>query len=65
MKASVVQVGIDVAKADLQVAAGGQNLRFANTPAGHHQLIAWLGTLVLPEIPGPAIVKVPMLAFCA
>jgi transposase len=45
MKASVVQVGIDVAKADLQVAAGGQNLRFANTPAGHHQLIAWLGTL--------------------
>ena len=45
MKTSVIQVGIDVAKADLQVAAMGQSHRFLNTPAGHRQLIAWLRTL--------------------
>jgi transposase len=45
MKASVIQVGIDVAKFDLQVAALKQSLRFPNTPAGHRQLIAWLRTL--------------------
>jgi transposase len=45
MKASVVQVGIDVAKADLQVAALAQSLRLPNTSAGHRQLIAWLRAL--------------------
>jgi transposase len=45
MKSSVVQVGIDVAKADLQVATSTQNVRYLNTPAGHRQLLAWLRTL--------------------
>lgn len=45
MKASVVQVGIDVAKADLQVAALHQNLRYPNSPAGQRQLIVWLRSL--------------------
>lgn len=45
MKASVVQVGIDVAKADLQVAALKHSLRWPNTPAGHRPLIAWLRSL--------------------
>jgi len=45
MKASVVQVGIDVAKADLQVATSTLNLRYPNTPAGHRPLLAWLGSL--------------------
>jgi len=45
MKASVVQVGIDVAKADLQVATSTFNLRYPNTPAGHRRLLAWLRSL--------------------
>jgi transposase len=45
MKTSVVQVGIDVAKADLQVATLKQSLRLPNTPAGHRRLLAWLRTL--------------------
>jgi transposase len=48
MKASVAKsvcsVGIDVAKADLQVAAHQQSRRWPNTAAGHRQLIAWLRT---------------------
>lgn len=44
MSTSLIQVGIDIAKATLQVFAQGQSRRFANTPAGHLQLIAWLGT---------------------
>jgi transposase len=45
MKASVVYVGVDVAKADLQVAALNQNRRYANGPAGHRELITWLASL--------------------
>jgi transposase len=45
MKTSLIQVGIDVAKADLQVAALTQNVRYPNTIAGHRRLIAWLRTL--------------------
>lgn len=45
MKTSLIQVGIDVAKADLQVAARQQNLRYPNTPSGHRQLLSWLRTL--------------------
>jgi transposase len=45
MKSSVIQVGIDVAKADLQVAALKQNIRLSNNPAGHRRLIAWLRSL--------------------
>ncbi|MCE0497037.1 MAG: IS110 family transposase, partial [Methylacidiphilales bacterium] len=42
MKVSFVEVGVDVAKADLQVATATQNVRYLNTPAGHRQLILWL-----------------------
>lgn len=42
MKASLVQVGIDVAKLDLQVATAQQNRSYANDRAGHGRLIAWL-----------------------
>jgi transposase len=45
MKASVIQVGIDVAKADLQVATATQNVGYANTPAGHRRLLVWLQSL--------------------
>jgi transposase len=45
MKESFVEVGIDVAKADLQVATATQNLRYLNTPAGHRPLLAWLRSL--------------------
>jgi len=45
MKTSVIQVGIDVAKADLQVATATQNVGYANTPAGHRRLIGWLQSL--------------------
>ena len=45
MKASFVQVGIDVAKADLEVATATQNVRYANTPAGHRRLLVWLQSL--------------------
>jgi transposase len=45
MEASFVEVGVDVAKVDLQVATATQNVRYLNTPAAHRQLIAWLGSL--------------------
>jgi transposase len=45
MKESFVEVGVDVAKADLQVATSTQNVGYANTPQGHRQFIAWLGSL--------------------
>jgi hypothetical protein len=45
MKESFVDVGVDVAKADLQVAALEQNVRYANTPAGHRELVTWLRSL--------------------
>ncbi len=45
MSASFIQVGIDVAKADLAVATSTQNLRYANTPAGHRRLVVWLQSL--------------------
>jgi transposase len=45
MKASFVEVGVDVAKADLAVATSTQNVRYLNTPQGHRQLIAWLRSL--------------------
>ena len=42
MQESFVEVGVDVAKADLQVATATQNVRYLNTPAGHRQFILWL-----------------------
>jgi transposase len=45
MSALFVEVGVDVAKADLQVATSTQNVVYANTPAGHRLLIAWLRSL--------------------
>ena len=45
MPLSLVYVGIDVAKADLHVATLNQNVRYANTPAGHRQLLTWLRSL--------------------
>lgn len=45
MKTSVVQVGIDVAKSDLEVATSTQRGRYANTPVGHRRLLAWLPSL--------------------
>jgi len=45
MKESFVYVGVDVAKAYLQVAAGEQNVGYANTPAGHRELVGWLRSL--------------------
>jgi transposase len=45
MKESFVDVGVDVAKADLQVATSTQNVGYANTPEGHRQFIAWLRSL--------------------
>jgi len=47
MSVSLVEVGVDVAKADLQVATATQNVRYLNTPAGHRQFIAWLHSLGL------------------
>jgi transposase len=45
MKESFVYVGVDVAKADLQVAAGEQNRRYVNTAAGHREVVGWLRRL--------------------
>ena len=45
MKATLVQVGIDVAKADLHVATAQQNRCYANDPAGHRPLVSWLQSL--------------------
>jgi transposase len=45
MKESLVHVGIDVAKLDLQVATAQQNRSYPNNPAGHRRLLAWLQTL--------------------
>ena len=45
MKESFVYVGVDVAKADLQVAPWEQKARYANTPAGHRELVSWLRSL--------------------
>ena len=42
MKQSFVDVGVDVAKADLQVATLTQKVRYLNTPHGHRQFILWL-----------------------
>ena len=42
MKESFVDVGVDVAKADLQVASATHKGRYLNTPAGHRQFILWL-----------------------
>lgn len=50
MKESFVYVGVDVAKADLQVAAGQQNVRYANTPAGHRRLVAWLRSFGVVQV---------------
>jgi transposase len=50
MKASFVQVGIDVAKADLQVATATQNVRYANTLAGHRRLLGWLQSLGVVQV---------------
>jgi transposase len=45
MKESFVYVGVDVAKADLQVAALEQNRRYVNTAVGHRELVIWLRSL--------------------
>jgi transposase len=45
MKESFVYVGVDVAKAHLQVAAGEQNAGYANTAEGHRRLLGWLRSL--------------------
>jgi len=50
MKASFIQVGIDVAKADLQVATATQNVAYPNTPAGHRRLLAWLQSLGVVQV---------------
>ena len=50
MKASVVYVGVDVAKSDLQVAALEQNLRYANNRAGHRQLADRLRCLGVVQV---------------
>lgn len=45
MQESFVEVGVDVAKADLQVATLTQNVGFTNNAQGHRRLIDWLRSL--------------------
>ncbi len=50
MSKSVVHVGVDVAKADLQAATATQNQRYLNSPQGHRQFIAWLRRLGIVHV---------------
>jgi transposase len=44
-------IGIDVAKAVLDVAVhGGASARFPNTPAGHRKLLSWLGKVEAGQV---------------
>ena len=44
MKQSVVYIGIDVAKAHLDVAWAGEARRFPNERSGHVALVRWIKT---------------------
>ena len=48
MKQSVVYIGIDVAKAHLDVAWAGKSRRFSNERSGHAVLVRWLKTSQRP-----------------
>ena len=48
MKQSVVYIGIDVAKAHLDVAWAGEACRFSNERSGHAVLVRWLKTSQRP-----------------
>ena len=48
MNTDIVYVGMDVAKATLELAGPVAGRSFANTPRGHAQLLAWLGTQPSP-----------------
>jgi transposase len=48
MKQSIVSIGIDVAKAYLDVAWAGVSRRFPNERNGHAALISWLNRSATP-----------------
>ena len=42
VKAELVYVGVDIAKAYLDAAMGNEKSRFSNDAPGHRQLINWI-----------------------
>ena len=49
MKQSVVYIGIDVAKAHLDVAWAGTFRRLPNERSGHAALVRWIGSISIPK----------------